>query len=124
MEGMLSGKRARPGVALDLITQLNLAGSIFSFPPTDHLHITGLLIGTQYADLTSHQQRGQATQQAWLESTKLIRCLPKTLQILQHYLKHQHVNNSTSTVTTSVDQRLLYLSAFLLPFRNLSYLDK
>ena len=122
LEGMLSGKRARPGVALDLITQLKLAGTIFCFPPVDHVQITGLLIGTNYADLTCHQQRAQATEEAWLEATKLIQCLPKTLQILQHYLKHQRVNNSIAT--TSIDERLLYLSVFLLPFRNLSYLDK
>lgn len=44
LEGMMSGKGARPGCALNMIADLHLAGSVFCFPgsfPGDHDFLAG-----------------------------------------------------------------------------------
>ncbi|KAL3763565.1 hypothetical protein ACHAW5_008108, partial [Stephanodiscus triporus] len=56
LEGMLSGKHARPGRALDAIARLHLAGSVFAFPgtfPGDQERVggpvRGRILGVDYA---------------------------------------------------------------------------
>eukprot|EP00560_Eucampia_antarctica_P009156 CAMPEP_0197827676 /NCGR_PEP_ID=MMETSP1437-20131217/4409_1 /TAXON_ID=49252 ORGANISM="Eucampia antarctica, Strain CCMP1452" /NCGR_SAMPLE_ID=MMETSP1437 /ASSEMBLY_ACC=CAM_ASM_001096 /LENGTH=450 /DNA_ID=CAMNT_0043428625 /DNA_START=264 /DNA_END=1616 /DNA_ORIENTATION=- len=120
LEGMLSGKSTKPDKALDLITQLNLAGCIFSFPPENQGHATGTLIGAQYGDISCHEKRAHAREQAWLQSTELVQWLPETLLCFKNELQ----SGNPSSKSTPVDNRLLYLTVFLLPFRHLSYLDK
>jgi tRNA nucleotidyltransferase (CCA-adding enzyme) len=57
VEGMLSGKHARPGCALNMIAELHLAGSVFAFPgsfPGDHGYyvgggkVSGHILGVEY----------------------------------------------------------------------------
>ena len=78
LEGMLTGKGARPGRALDLITQLKLAGSVFTFPPGADATVSGMLVGTEYSaspeDLAHHREYG------WEEAAQTIRILPRVLE--------------------------------------------
>lgn len=171
LEGMLTGKGARPGRALDLITQLKLAGSVFTFPPGADASVSGMLVGTEYSgspeDLAHHREHG------WEEAAQTIRILPRVLESHNDELQmekeaeedltcdstaetdpasnvtadvarsgiermrtsstvvsssgapllHYHRQKSFS-MASSVDMRLVHLSTFLLPFRDLEFLDK
>ena len=171
LEGMLTGKGARPGRALDLITQLKLAGSVFTFPPGADASVSGMLVGTEYSgspdELAHHREHG------WEEAAQTIRILPRVLESHNDELQmekeaeedltcdstaetdpagnvtadvarngiermrtsstvvsssgapllHYHRQKSFS-MASSVDMRLVHLSTFLLPFRDLEFLDK
>ena len=155
VEGMLTGKHARPGCALNMIAELHLAGSVFAFPgsfPGDHGYyvgggkVSGHILGVEYdcslgavaaaaaaaskgekvciqeaiAVAARHRARG------WEESSSLLNVLPPLMQ--------GHVEGRDKIIaqageklkfpSTVLDQRLLHLCVFILPFHNLTYPDK
>ncbi|KAL3811039.1 hypothetical protein ACHAXA_008284 [Cyclostephanos tholiformis] len=148
LEGMLSGKHARPGKALDAIGRLHLAGSVFAFPgtfpgdlervggpvrgrilgveyacvmgdaPDEDIDDRGCIVGAAAVELAAqHRARG------WEESRLLLAILPMLIN------SQADERNKTTKATdvaslTSVDPRLLYLSVFIMPFRDLIFLDK
>lgn len=114
LEGMLSGKHAKPVKALQMICELNLASSIFCLPPEDTIsgRIHSRLI--QPCGCTS-EEFSELQAQAWEESRECINILPSVLQALLEY-------NSSSM--TTFDPRLTYLAATILPFGNLEYEEK
>jgi tRNA nucleotidyltransferase (CCA-adding enzyme) len=127
LDDMLVGKGAKPGEALSLLTQLKLAGSVFCFPHEDQqlFGIRGLVMGIEYRELNSIEDKARAREMAWLESTKLIQILPHVLQCFQtnmtNNLSHELLNEDTKS---EADERIIYLSVFLSPLRNLTYFDK
>ena len=171
LEGCLTGKGARPGRALDLITQLKLAGSVFTFPPGADATVSGRLVGRDYDgspdDLAHHREHG------WEEAAETIRILPRVLEshndelqmekeaeedltcdasaetdpagnvtadAARSGIERMHTSSTVASSTagpllhyhrqksfsmaSSVDMRLVHLSTFLLPFRELVFLDK
>ena len=171
LEGMLTGKGARPGRALDLITQLKLAGSVFTFPPGADATVSGMLVGTEYSgspeELARHREHG------WEEAAQAIRILPLVLEshndelqmekeaeedltcdstaetdpagnvtadVARNGIERMHTSSTVASssggpllhyhrqksfsMASSVDMRLVHLSTFLLPFRDLVFSDK
>ena len=115
LEGMLNGKNARPHVALEWITDLKLGGCVFAFPAEDGLlSVSGTVEGYDYASCTV-QDRIHAREKGWERATALIKHAPHTLEAFQ---SHKGPKGSTQ-----VDIRMLYLTAFLYPFRNLIVTD-
>ncbi|KAL3796762.1 hypothetical protein HJC23_010909 [Cyclotella cryptica] len=145
LEGMLSGKGARPRYALDMIADLHLAGSVFCFPgsfPGDHDFlaggpVTGHILGVPYhcclgkdgPEAVELAARHRAM--GWSESSALLAVLPKILEgyyhmresIIRERRESGEVAIDTSTLPSDVDERLLYLCVFILPFHNLSFPD-
>mmetsp|Transcript_3768 Transcript_3768/g.8028 ORF Transcript_3768/g.8028 Transcript_3768/m.8028 type:complete len:959 (-) Transcript_3768:1082-3958(-) len=135
LEGMLTGKHARPGCALDMIAELHLAGSVFAFPgsfPGDTGHVfgpvTGQILGVDYhgccgkdgpeavALAATHRARG------WDESSALLALLPKVMEshVAEREMFLGEGNNGSPYV---MDSRLLHICAFILPFHNLTFPD-
>lgn len=115
LEGMLSGKGANPHDALDTMVRLGLAQSVFLIPN----NVSGTLSGEFF-----HNEGGSSSlmeeehiQRAWQESRRLLQ-LGTTVVIPSH----QEIVSTTADATT-VDQRLLVLAVFLLPFRGLNYMN-
>ena len=81
LEGMLSGKGARPGRALDLINGLRLAGSVFTFPPGADTAgvVRGEILGIRYGGGTPGEMAA-LRERGWEESTRLVRLLPRALE--------------------------------------------
>lgn len=136
LEGMLTGKHARPGRALNMIAELHLAGSVFAFPgsfPGDMGQVfgpvTGQILGVEYhgccgkdgpdavALAATHRARG------WDESSALLALLPRIME--SHMDEREMIlgENSTSAPPSVMDSRLLHICAFILPFHNLTFPD-
>ena len=148
LEGMLSGKHARPGRALDAIARLHLAGSVFAFPgmfPGDQDQVggpvTGRILGVEYTcdictsvsagatvnfDVNSLIAESAARQRArgWEESRMLLSLLPKLMKGQIDEMEKMAINASDVVPSTPVDQRLLYLCVFILPFYELTFPDR
>mmetsp|Transcript_19734 Transcript_19734/g.29516 ORF Transcript_19734/g.29516 Transcript_19734/m.29516 type:complete len:625 (+) Transcript_19734:174-2048(+) len=134
LEGMLSGKNARPDVALRLITDLKLGGCVFCFPSAGEKVVGSISIegqeSVEYSDLVDSfdndgtvndndtENGGQtaaahAREMGWEEAASTLNCASPLLR-----------NLGDHELATKLDSRLLYLSTFLYPFRKLSYIDK
>ena len=147
VEGMLTGKHARPGRALGMIADLKLAGSVFAFPGSfsgDSNYaggpVTGELLGQPYnCSLGSNGQienmedrlhREGAVEVAskqrkagWNVGQMLLGVLPSVME--GHVHEREEVSRlSGSFVNTPVDARLLHLCVFIAPFHDLSFPDK
>lgn len=117
LEGMLSGKGANPLAALQTIARLKLAGSVFCLPVVgqDNVEsIDGDILGQPY--ITDHDSPAarHLRERGWEESLVLLDCLPKVLEAWKQVAQPS---------ATSVDERLLPVAVFLLPFRHLTYRD-
>jgi len=141
LEGMLSGKHARPAVALNMIADLHLAGSVFCFPgsfPGDvgadkpgegeeegGPVVSGNILGVEYncglgsggADAEKLASRQRA--RGWEESSALLSLLPELME--GHAGERVLLQSLPPTVNNT---RLLHLCVFILPFHNLSFPDK
>jgi tRNA nucleotidyltransferase (CCA-adding enzyme) len=106
LEGMLSGKGAKPHKALSLIGNLQLSSCVFSLPPTGDVHVEGDLMGQPFAP--------ERVFEAWNMS----------LSLMPHVATIQSTVQSHDKVQTTLDGRLFALASYLLPFRKLHYLDK
>jgi len=89
LEGMLSGKGARPDRALDLINILRLAGSVFTFPPGADSTVSGTVLGSPYGG--SPDDLAKVRAKGWEEATALIRILPRALESHRDELHHEEV---------------------------------
>ncbi|KAL7517498.1 hypothetical protein ACHAWX_002416 [Stephanocyclus meneghinianus] len=145
LEGMLSGKGAKPRYALNMIADLHLAGSVFCFPgsfPGDHDFlaggpVTGHILGVPYhgclgkdgpeaVELAAHHRA-----MGWVESSALLALLPRILEgyynMRESIVREQRESGEdgidTSFLPSNVDERLLYLCVFISPFHNLSFPD-
>jgi tRNA nucleotidyltransferase (CCA-adding enzyme) len=115
LEGMLSGKNARPHVALEWITDLKLGGCVFAFPAENGaLSVSGTVEGYDYASCNV-QGRIHAREKGWERATSLIKHTPHVLDAFQ--------SNKGPNGLTEVDKRMLYLTTFLYPLRNLIVTD-
>lgn len=152
LEGMLSGKHARPGRALDAIARLHLAGSVFAFPgkfPGDRDHVggpvTGRILGVEYKcdmcasarasadvdvdDVTPAAEVAEVASRqrarGWEESRMLLSVLPNLIK--GHVDEREKMAMTTKVANvvslSSADQRLLYLCVFILPFYDLTFPD-
>jgi tRNA nucleotidyltransferase (CCA-adding enzyme) len=102
LEGCLSGKGAKPDKALALIGELSLSNCVFALPICQ---LQGALMGQPYT------QSNHAA--AWAESQSNI-----PLFAIVESLHKPHPD-----AHSMLDRRLFALAAYLLPFRNLYYLD-
>jgi len=146
LEGMLTGKHAKPGRALDMIADLHLAGSVFAFPgsfPGDSsdLHasgpVTGNILGVPYncslgTDTVEAVEKAVSQRaMGWEESSKLLSVLPTVMEghvdERESIMREKKTTEETvvaSLPSTVVDTRLLHLCVFILPFHNLTFPDK
>mmetsp|Transcript_3723 Transcript_3723/g.7861 ORF Transcript_3723/g.7861 Transcript_3723/m.7861 type:complete len:845 (-) Transcript_3723:27-2561(-) len=144
LEGMLSGKGARPGRALDLIAELHLAGSVFCFPgsfPGDNDFaeggpVTGKILDVQYHGccgrdgLEAVELAAKHRAMGWEESSKLLALLPRVMEghvderekIIQER-KNRSEDYVRLKVPSPADMRLVHLCSFILPFHNLTFPD-
>jgi tRNA nucleotidyltransferase (CCA-adding enzyme) len=110
LEACLSGRSAKPQQALECISSLGLADSVFCLP--SHVPITGSILGHAWMD----RDATQLETIGWQTSGRIITLLPP---ILQAFLEHQQ-----DTIATQVDLRLVHLGTFTSPFRHLHYKEK
>lgn len=108
LEGMLSGKNARPNVALKLMTELKLIGCVFEFPGA--MTFKGSMLGNDYGLIENNEDKKLAREKSWLEATELLRYCSPVLASFEN--EHE-----------GFDLRIFYLSIFLLPLRNLVCTD-
>jgi len=117
LEGMMTGKNARPCIALKYITDLKLAGCVFEFPHDESLTIHGNLHGINYGDCDDPVSLSNAREMAWLESTSMVRCTTIVLESFHNFFPQK------DTEKTGVDSRILYLASFLHPLRMMMVSD-
>jgi tRNA nucleotidyltransferase (CCA-adding enzyme) len=117
LEGMLSGKNARPCVALKYITDLKLAGCVFEFPHDEAFTVHGILHGVDYGVCVDTELLSNAREMAWLESTAMVRCTTKVLESFQIFFSQYDGER------TGLDSRILYLASFLHPLRKMVVTD-
>ena len=135
LEGMLTGKGARPGDAFDLIAELGLAGCMFPFPPGNG--VRGAVGGVDYPPVTATGGGGKYQEEelarirgrGWEEARNLVGLLPRALeaaraQELTPAPAPAPAQASGSEPAAAADLRLVHLAAFLLPFRHLVGLDR
>ena len=143
LEGMLSGKGARPRHALKMIADLHLAGSVFCFPgsfPGDNDFLAGgpvkgHILGVPYHGCLGKDRHktvelaAEHRKMGWDESSSLLAMLPGLLHgyynIRESMMKESGGSEkvSSTTLSSTVDERLLYLCVFVMPFHNLSFPD-
>lgn len=118
LEGILTGKNARPWLALKYITDLKLAGCVFEFPHHGTHAIEGVIHGVDYGTCQDQSVLSNVREMAWLESTAL---LNYTFTIIEQFRDFRV--RCCSELTTVADPRLVYLSTFLYPLRHLIVSD-
>jgi len=128
LEAMISGKNARPMMALRWMTDLKLAGCVFIFPNETIMKgnkhtIEGNLMGFQYQHLTNDDERAKVRELGWIESARALLFLPTVLDALESVMSTLPDEIPPPGITI-LDRRMIYLLVFLLPFRHLSYTDK
>jgi tRNA nucleotidyltransferase (CCA-adding enzyme) len=125
LEGMLTGKTARPISALETIAKLKLAGSVFCVPVmgVDCAEIRGTIGDTfDYTNLFHDSDSARHIREwGWEESRTYLSFLAQ--------VQHAHQTAIARVVTsvpakTTVDLRMLPLAVFLLPFRKLVCIEK
>lgn len=117
LEGMLSGKHAKPQQALTLLCELGLASTVFALPPLDqafHGYIAKARLDHVPYNTENADERVRLHEQAWKEAQECLFELPETLQMF----------SQSSAGHTVVDHRLVYLATILLPFYKVQYTDK
>jgi tRNA nucleotidyltransferase (CCA-adding enzyme) len=124
LEGMLSGKCANPVAALQTIYRLRLSSCIFSLPTPgiNCKSISGTFRGTTYTlkpDSMSHS----TMLNNWDESIFLLSVFSATLELLA--VQEQTFNSKSKHLMeySRLNQRLLPLAVYLLPFHQLSYIE-
>ena len=136
LEGMLSGKNAKPAKALEMITFLKLAGCVFCFPP-DGTPVFGTIGDChdndgEYSDYLKQDGKNinntdvisaaaNARRSGWEEASSLLKY---TRPLIDAFGEHLTQDGKTHSLSERVDIRLFHLSSFLYPFRKLTYLDK
>ena len=111
LEGMLTGKNAKPIRALFMIADLQLSQSVFSFPTVD-----------KNWDIQPNQTP-EMIQMKWNESSKCLTILSKVLPSFQQMMKTTYIHDKKDSSIT-LNLRLLYLSTFFLPYRSVKVLYK
>jgi tRNA nucleotidyltransferase (CCA-adding enzyme) len=131
LEGMLSGKNAKPQLALKLMTDLKLAGCVFSFPPHGTLVEGMIQEGVEYSQYQENiEGAAHVREGAWEDAASLLSYACPLLQAFNERIAtgsqddNGRGDGSGDTFITTVDCRKLYLSTFLHPFRKLTYVDK
>jgi tRNA nucleotidyltransferase (CCA-adding enzyme) len=118
LEGMLSGKGANPVRALEMISRLQLAGSVFCLPKVGTDNVTavkGHVLGQDYTGLDFDSDMARCLRkQGWQESQLLLKLLPRILQ------SHDTLAQQRPTASRR-DDRLLPVGVYLLPFRTLKF---
>ena len=109
LEGMLSGKQARPMEALTTILDLGLASIVFALPQPGVDKI-GEVTGTILDEAFEPGNEGHLNR-AWAESKALLSLSSQFLERYGTFVKPEHV----------ADARLFPLAVILLPFRKLLY---
>lgn len=104
LEGMISGKGARPHDALSLIGELGLSDSVFNLPLD--MKIEGLLLEQPYSL--------EGLSEGW----RVARSYMRTVATV--HATHKAHGQATSLL----DKRIFALGAYLLPFRHLFYRDR
>eukprot|EP00531_Pseudo-nitzschia_arenysensis_P017790 CAMPEP_0116153450 /NCGR_PEP_ID=MMETSP0329-20121206/21253_1 /TAXON_ID=697910 /ORGANISM="Pseudo-nitzschia arenysensis, Strain B593" /LENGTH=588 /DNA_ID=CAMNT_0003650363 /DNA_START=142 /DNA_END=1908 /DNA_ORIENTATION=- len=118
LEGMLSGKLANPILAMDLISRMNLADSVFC--PPEKFVIEGPICQANLKRkpyMEPNTDKNELTRLraiAWEESRECLKTLSMVLEAFSPVIKS----------TTTIDTRLVYLAVVLLPYYNLHYQDK
>jgi tRNA nucleotidyltransferase (CCA-adding enzyme) len=138
LEGMLTGKNARPCVALKLITDLKLAGCVFEFPhdsTSSSYVVKGCLHGIAYgANSVTEEEKKYAREQSWEESAEMLQYCSLVLSSFADRLgavtssvkeKEECCDPKSGAKSdpVHVDFRMFYLSAFLHPLRNMICVD-
>lgn len=117
LEGMLSGRHSNPIKALQLICELHLAGGVFCFPspgvPTMGTIGQVRLEQVPYVADTP-DELAQLRQVAWREARECLFALP---HVLESFVQ-------AKAGSTLVDNRLVFLATFLLPFEHLQYEER
>ncbi|GKZ01252.1 CCA tRNA nucleotidyltransferase, mitochondrial [Mayamaea pseudoterrestris] len=114
--------------ALRMMWELKLAGSVFILPTTSECGnddngvvtlVHGRIAGNEYPTKGSHgvleAAQAHVRELGWVESMRLLGLLPQVMQAY-HETKSVTANN-----VTPLDEFLLPLATFLLPFRKLLY---
>jgi tRNA nucleotidyltransferase (CCA-adding enzyme) len=117
LEGMLTGKNARPCIALKYITDLKLAGCVFEFPHDEAFTVHGTLYGVDYGNCEDPVLLANAREMAWLESTAVVRCTTMVLESFHNFFSQYDGEK------TGLNSRILYLATFLHPLRKMVVSD-
>jgi tRNA nucleotidyltransferase (CCA-adding enzyme) len=124
LEGMLTGKNARPCVALNLIAELKLAGCVFEFPHNSTYTVMGNLHGVEYGTKSaSEQDRKRARERSWLEATEMLKYCTPVIESFGERMSNLYISEDSSNIMSILDHRIFYLSTFLYPLRNMICVD-
>jgi len=119
LEGMISGKNAKPCAALRLLTDLKLAGCVFEFPHNSSIEVKGELFqGITYnGDQMTEVEQRKAREMTWLVCAEMIKYTTPLLQMVQK------MRQDVESLRIQVDERIFYLSTFLFPLRKVDTID-
>jgi tRNA nucleotidyltransferase (CCA-adding enzyme) len=114
LEGMLTGKGAKPAKALDTIDRLGLSRSVFCLP--NGIELEGSLMGLPH----SKKEEDRLIDMGWEESRMLLTHIPPV------YDAHEEAMESLDLPAdaTQVDDRMFHLAVFIMPFRHLTFTDR
>jgi len=139
LEGMLTGKAAKPLKALQLISELGLSDSIFLIGAKEDPLSYGVLslspslttkqhhedkingdMSQSYEQLTTIEDREHYRLLGWEEAKERTLLVGNVLDFFNDTSKLPH--NSTA-ITTTLDERLFLLSTYLSPFKDLMWTE-
>jgi tRNA nucleotidyltransferase (CCA-adding enzyme) len=145
LEGMLSGKGARPVSALEMIARLKLAGSVFCVPTTPPpstngnpssppssssiyseeagvaaIKVEGKVVGHEYRGHHDSEEARHVRELGWEEARVLLQLF---LPVLHAHEQQQQRTTGGKQPVSTVNNRLLPVAVFLLPFRDLVYTE-
>jgi tRNA nucleotidyltransferase (CCA-adding enzyme) len=123
LEGMISGKSARPKAALETLLRLKLAGSVFDIPTSPLLGSIGIQSPTPYEG--DPAQLAHLREHAWEETRGCLELLPDLIVIIKsEIVSIAESSLDGQSISSKVDERMLHLAVFCLPFFDLRYLQK
>mmetsp|Transcript_25631 Transcript_25631/g.39710 ORF Transcript_25631/g.39710 Transcript_25631/m.39710 type:complete len:532 (+) Transcript_25631:274-1869(+) len=133
IEGMLTGNSSSPKEAFDLIFELNLHDVVFELPRDDDDNSSTINkiaeTSIQTRDNNNHEDGSDVLDSAissgWLEAKDILRTLSAVIDAIDIDGNSMHSSHRRhlELAKTSIDNRLLYLTSFLHPFRLLNYTD-
>jgi tRNA nucleotidyltransferase (CCA-adding enzyme) len=129
LEGMLTGKAAKPLRALQLISELGLSDSVFHIGEKEDALMYGplcispsLMVGKSHDnnDYEKANDRESYRHLGWKEAKERTHLVE---DVLSHFNNTRILPCNASAITTILDERFFLLSAYLSPFKDLMWKD-
>lgn len=123
LEGMLTGKNAKPGKALEMIWSFGMQNVVFSFPEPLLSGRVVTFVNDDNCLNCSEEPEGPSLDNiynGWKKSRQAISLITDLSNVVENSYLIRAPEKSTFA---TLDYRLLHLCLCLLPFRQLTYID-